>query len=257
MNKKNAVTYSLSVRSDRGEAVSVLTPVKAYGREVVPEGLYDELKSRFEDNESGEEGENEQFEDGTESSEEDPMLRFTKPIGVVPGAVFITPEGEVLNAQNVSSWKPEALTEPGQLVKRQEEKVKYNLPGQEDIDEDILEALENAEDAEGFEDDFVSELMQGEGDGEFTEVGGGYGLDDLEGDDDFAPPPKKTVQKGPVNGKDKMKYSADSDEYDEYDDDDASFEIPESKPRANKLVDDMFDAALDRFDEGKLFFLYP
>lgn len=87
INKKNTVTYELSLRSDKGEAVSVLTPIKAYGNQVVPDRMYDELAARFEDKKESDEEEfdsEERYED-TEfnSSEEDPEDRFTKPIGTL------------------------------------------------------------------------------------------------------------------------------------------------------------------------------
>lgn len=166
---------------------------------------------------------------------------------MVPGSVFITNEGRVLNAQEVSSFASE---KPGDLlreVKRKNEVKEEAVP--EDIDPEILEALENAGEGnfETFEDDYIKELMKGEeGDGTFEEIGGGYGLDDLEGDDE----PKKKPSKADNN----QRYS---DEFDDtFDDsDDESYEIGPSKPRTKKLVDDMFDAALDRFDEGMLLFI--
>lgn len=233
--------------------MSVLTPIKAYGHQIVSEEQYDELASRFEDKpqSSTEEGDDGQYDDV--DSDEDPFVRFTKPIGVVPGAVFITPEGEVINATEVPSWKPDEPAGPASLLKQV--KAKYEAkPTEEleDIDPEILEALDNADqqDFEGFEDDFVHDLMKGE-DGEvhFEEAGGGYGLDDLEGDDDVQGKDKERV---PKRTYDSEEYKYDSDDYDS----DESYEIEESQPRTNKLVDDMFDAALDRFDDGTCFLLF-
>jgi hypothetical protein len=231
-----------------------LTPIKAYGHEDVPEHLYDELSARFEGPETKENEEEEEEEgqyDDVDSEDEDPMKKYTKTIGSVPGAVFVTSEGRILNAQSVATWQGgQDSDEPGNLLKQVKSRaLEHPEPEDEDLDPEIMEALEKMDEEkfEGFDDDFVQELLKGEGDvdGHFEEVGGAYGLDDLE-DDDFG---KKPLKPG------KQLAMVDSEEFyssDEYDDDDD--EIPVSKPRAPKLVDEMFEAALERFDEGKIYF---
>eukprot|EP01127_Copromyxa_protea_P015013 TRINITY_DN4264_c0_g1_i1.p1 TRINITY_DN4264_c0_g1~~TRINITY_DN4264_c0_g1_i1.p1 ORF type:complete len:481 (-),score=157.29 TRINITY_DN4264_c0_g1_i1:66-1508(-) len=251
VNKKNTVTYELSVRSDKGgEAVSVLTPIKAYGHQVVPDQLYDELNQRFASGEEGSEYESEeegQYSDA-EDSDDDPLRRYTKSIGSVPGSVFITPEGTVLNAQSVPSWDRDAVPEEEE---KRRPKAAAIVEEPEDIDADILEALEGADEEgafEAFEDDFVQEIMKGDGEnGEFEEIGGGYGLDDLEGDDEPVKKPLKEFTTSKIH-----QFMTDSEE--DYDTDE---EIMESKPRTLKLVDEMFDAALDRFDEDDTLDMEP
>jgi len=287
ISKKQAVTYQLSLRpAEGGGEKVVLTPVKAYGNQNIPDEMLEDLSSRFQDsplptdeegektrfnhedndNEGQEEGGEEgQFDDyDSDDDELEIMRRFTRQIGTVSGSVFITPEGEILPATEVPTIDEDILAEIEAEVPRM--KAILGVRDDEEIDSDIEEALENFDETkfEGFGDDFLDVILseareQAE---EIVEVGGGYGLDDIEGDeddDDLMLKYTKTTTTTSVARFDNVDSDNEEDEDEDEEDVDSHDEKgkKQRRPRENKLVDDMFDVALERFDEDDTLNLDP
>jgi len=180
INKKKSIIYELVSRPERDncagnikETPSALHPVKAFGKVIDDDVFIDLLANKI--NPNYEEDINSDYWIEDEAFE----TRLTKPIGK-PGGVFLTPDGEVLNSQQ--AWDPDYVELP-----TSDEFVTQNK--HEILDPEIEEVLENFEEGkiEALNDDFIKdandgELPQLEDVDQFLDIGGEYGLDQLEGD---------------------------------------------------------------------------